>query len=62
MSVTGDTLSPDRSRQVMIDLGANAGAILAIAAALYLPSRVVPAMAENSPEAHRAARVTARFP
>ncbi|MGD0074777.1 MAG: phosphate-starvation-inducible PsiE family protein [Candidatus Binataceae bacterium] len=38
MSVTGDTLSPDRFRQVMIDLGANAGAILAIAAALYLLS------------------------
>jgi uncharacterized membrane protein (DUF373 family) len=36
MSVTGDTLSPDRFRQVMIDLGANAGAILAIAVALYL--------------------------
>ena len=26
MSVTGDTLSPDKFRQVMIDLGANAGA------------------------------------
>jgi len=36
MSVTGDTLSPDKFRQVMIDLGANAGAILAIAVALYL--------------------------
>src|ERR1700693_3212473 len=36
MSVTGDTLSPDKFRQVMIDLGANAGAILAIALALYL--------------------------
>jgi uncharacterized membrane protein (DUF373 family) len=36
MSVTGDTLSPDRFRQVMIDLGAHAGAILAIAVALYL--------------------------
>jgi len=36
MSVTGDTLSADRFRQVMIDLGANAGAILAIAVALYL--------------------------
>jgi uncharacterized membrane protein (DUF373 family) len=36
MSVTGDTLSPDKFRQVMIDLGANAGAILAIAVSLYL--------------------------
>jgi uncharacterized membrane protein (DUF373 family) len=36
MSVTGDTLSPDKFRQVMIDLGANAGAILAICVALYL--------------------------
>ncbi len=36
MSVTGDTLSAERFRQVMIDLGANAGAILAIAIALYL--------------------------
>jgi uncharacterized membrane protein (DUF373 family) len=34
MSVTGDTLSPDK--KVMIDLSANAGAILAIAVALYL--------------------------
>src|SRR6202162_2675970 len=47
MSVTGDTLSPDKFRQVMIDLGANAGAILAIALALYLlGSR--PAESENS--------------
>ena len=36
MSVTGDTLTAERFRQVMIDLGANAGAILAIAIALYL--------------------------
>src|SRR6266436_5127991 len=36
MSVTGDTLSPDKFRQIMIDMGANAGAILAIAVALYL--------------------------
>ncbi|HLK85009.1 MAG TPA: phosphate-starvation-inducible PsiE family protein [Candidatus Binataceae bacterium] len=36
MSVTGDTLTAQRFRQVMIDLGANAGAILAIAIALYL--------------------------
>jgi uncharacterized membrane protein (DUF373 family) len=36
MSVTGETVSPDHFREAMIDLGANAGAILAIAAALYL--------------------------
>jgi uncharacterized membrane protein (DUF373 family) len=43
MSVTGDTLSADKFRQVMIDLGANAGAILAIAVALFLlPRRPVP--------------------
>lgn len=39
MSVTGETLSPDKFREIMIDLGANAGAILAIAAALYLLGR-----------------------
>jgi uncharacterized membrane protein (DUF373 family) len=39
MSVTGDTLSADKFRQVMIDLGANAGAILAIAIALFLLAR-----------------------
>jgi uncharacterized membrane protein (DUF373 family) len=42
MSVTGDTLSPNRFQQAMIDLGANAGAILAIAAALYLLARRPP--------------------
>ena len=47
MSVTGDTLSPDKFRQVMIDLGANAGAILVIALALYLLGRR-PAESENS--------------
>jgi uncharacterized membrane protein (DUF373 family) len=36
MSVAGETLSPDKFREEMIDLGANAGAILAIAIALYL--------------------------
>jgi uncharacterized membrane protein (DUF373 family) len=36
MSVTGETVSADHFREAMIDLGANAGAILAIAAALYL--------------------------
>jgi uncharacterized membrane protein (DUF373 family) len=39
MSVAGDTLGPDRFRQSMIDLGVNAGAILAIAVALYLLGR-----------------------
>lgn len=39
MSVTGDTLSSNRFQEVMIDLGANAGAILAIAVALYLLAR-----------------------
>jgi uncharacterized membrane protein (DUF373 family) len=39
MSVTGDSLSPNKFQQVMIDLGANAAAILAIAAALYLLAR-----------------------
>jgi uncharacterized membrane protein (DUF373 family) len=39
MSVTRDTLSSNKFQQVMIDLGANAAAILAIAAALYLLAR-----------------------
>ena len=39
MSVAGETLSTDRFREAMIDLAANAGAILAIAAALYLLAR-----------------------
>jgi uncharacterized membrane protein (DUF373 family) len=39
MSVTGDTPSPNKFKELMIDLGANAGAILAIAAALYLLGR-----------------------
>jgi uncharacterized membrane protein (DUF373 family) len=39
MSVTGDTPSPNKFQELMIDLGANAGAILAIAAALYLLGR-----------------------
>ena len=39
MSVAGDSLGPDRFRQMMIDLGVNAGAILAIAIALYLLGR-----------------------
>src|SRR6204780_5752766 len=36
MSVGEAALSPDRFREAMIDLAANAGAILAIAVALYL--------------------------
>jgi len=39
MSVASGTVSPDRFREAMIDLAANAGAILAIAAALYLLAR-----------------------
>jgi uncharacterized membrane protein (DUF373 family) len=39
MSVAGDTLTPERFQQSMIDLGVNAGAILAIAIALYLLGR-----------------------
>ncbi len=39
MSVAGERLSADKFREAMIDLAANAGAILAIAAALYLLSR-----------------------
>jgi len=39
MSVAGENIPPGRFEQAMIDLGANAGAILAIAAALYLLRR-----------------------
>ena len=39
MSGAGVTLAPDRFQKTMIDLGANAGTILAIAAALYLLRR-----------------------
>jgi uncharacterized membrane protein (DUF373 family) len=39
MSITGDTLPSDRFQQAMIDLGANAGVILAIGVALYLIGR-----------------------
>jgi uncharacterized membrane protein (DUF373 family) len=39
MNVAGGTLSPDKFREAMIDLSANAGAILAIALALYLLAR-----------------------
>jgi len=39
MSVGSDNFSPERFREAMIDLGANAGAILAIAVALYLLAR-----------------------
>jgi uncharacterized membrane protein (DUF373 family) len=39
MSVAGDTLTPAKFQQGMIDLVANAGAILVIAVALYLLGR-----------------------
>jgi uncharacterized membrane protein (DUF373 family) len=39
MSVAGHTLGPDRFREAIIDLAANAGVILAIAIALYLLRR-----------------------
>ncbi len=39
MSVAGETLSPEKFRHAMLDLVANAGAILAIALALYLLRR-----------------------
>jgi uncharacterized membrane protein (DUF373 family) len=39
MSITGDTLSPAQFQQAMVDLGVNAGVILAIAIALYLLGR-----------------------
>ena len=39
MSVSGESLAPYKFQQTMIDLGANAAAILAIALALYLLAR-----------------------
>ena len=39
MSVGSENFSPDRFREAMIDLAANAGAILAIAVALFLLAR-----------------------
>jgi uncharacterized membrane protein (DUF373 family) len=39
MNVAGGSLSPDKFKESMIDLSANAGAILAIALALYLLAR-----------------------
>jgi uncharacterized membrane protein (DUF373 family) len=39
MSVAGENIAPERFQKAMLDLGANAGAILAIAAALYLLRR-----------------------
>jgi uncharacterized membrane protein (DUF373 family) len=48
MSVGSETFSPDRFRQAMIDLAANAGAILAIAVALYLLARRP--IADNLPD------------
>jgi uncharacterized membrane protein (DUF373 family) len=39
MSVASQQMAPDRFREAIIDLSANAGAILAIAVALYLLAR-----------------------
>jgi hypothetical protein len=39
MNVAGGTLSAEKFREFMIDLSANAGAILAISVALYLLAR-----------------------
>jgi uncharacterized membrane protein (DUF373 family) len=39
MSIAGDKLTPEKFMQEMIDLGVNAGAILAICIALYLLAR-----------------------
>ena len=39
MSVSGETLTAERFQQAMVDLGVNAGAILAIAVALFLLGR-----------------------
>jgi uncharacterized membrane protein (DUF373 family) len=39
MSVAGENITPEKFQKAMLDLGANAGAILAIAAALYLLRR-----------------------
>jgi uncharacterized membrane protein (DUF373 family) len=39
MSVAGENIAPAKFQKAMLDLGANAGAILAIAAALYLLRR-----------------------
>lgn len=39
MSVSGDTLTPQRFQEAIVDLGANAAAILAIALALFLLNR-----------------------
>ena len=45
MSVVGETLTDSKFQHAMIDLGVNAGAILAIAVALYLLRRREPASA-----------------
>jgi uncharacterized membrane protein (DUF373 family) len=49
MSVSGDTLGPERFREAIVDLGANAGAILAIAIALYLLARRPEAAKDTTP-------------
>lgn len=46
MSVAGENLSAEKFREAMLDLVANAGAILAIAVALYLLSRRPPSRAQ----------------
>jgi uncharacterized membrane protein (DUF373 family) len=48
MSIAGDKLTPDKFQREMIDLGVNAGAILAIAVALYLLGRPVSARADDA--------------
>lgn len=47
MSVAGENIAPAKFEKAMLDLGANAGAILAIAAALYLLRRHPAAEAEQ---------------
>jgi len=49
MSVAGESLTPQKFQQSMIDLGVNAGAILAISLALFLLSRR-PAVPEHLPD------------
>jgi uncharacterized membrane protein (DUF373 family) len=48
MSVAGEHITPTRFQEAMLDLGANAGAILAIAVALYLLRRPAEATDQDS--------------
>jgi uncharacterized membrane protein (DUF373 family) len=48
MSIAGDKLTADKFQHEMIDLGVNAGAILAICIALYLLGRPTSARAADS--------------